>query len=375
MKIAIWTGPAWETWGPRSLETGIGGSETAAIHVAAELAHRGHTVEVVGQVTPCEHEGVKYSNYLSYTELNGRIVWGRVTGNKYLLPRIECDVFVSSRFPQASRVLKPETKLTVLWCHDIHVGDDRQGLVRGHDLVLCLSNWAKKSLRAFYPEVPEDKIVVTRNGINPSLYRAEPRKEGFRVIYSSSPDRGLDLLLAYWPKIREIRGDAELNVYYGFDTWQKMADAGNDKIAQAQIDLCEKWITGLRDSGVTMHGRVGQTELANAFLSSSMWLYPTSFKETSCITAMEAQAAGALAVATRLAALPETVRYGLLVDPPTSESRYEREFLGHVRAFAERPDNFSDMIQQGREWALSSLPWAQVAEEWEKLFAEKMKTK
>lgn len=356
MKIAIWTGPAWETWGPNSLETGIGGSETAAIRVATELARRGHAVEVVGQVTPCEHEGVRYVDYVKY-------------------PRIECDVFVSSRFPQALRLIKPNTKLSVLWCHDIHMGDDHQGLVRGHDLVLCLSNWAKKTLRAFYPEVPEDKIAVTRNGIEPNLYQTEPRKEGWKVIYSSSPDRGLDLLLAYWPKIREIRRDAELHIYYGFNTWQRMVTTSEDKVSQTQIDIYKKWMTGLRNSGVTTHGRVGQAELANAFLSSSMWLYPTTFQETSCITAMEAQAAGALAVTTRLAALTETMRYGMLVDPPCSESRYEREFLGHVRAFAERPDEFSDMIREGREWALSSLSWAQVAEQWETLLTEKMKAK
>ena len=52
MKIVIWTGAAWEPWGPPSVIGGIGGSETAAVHMARELANRGHEVVMFG-----EHEG------------------------------------------------------------------------------------------------------------------------------------------------------------------------------------------------------------------------------------------------------------------------------------------------------------------------------
>jgi hypothetical protein len=39
-------------------------------------------------------------------------------------------------------------------------------------------------------------------------------------------------------------------------------------------------------------GMVDQRTLAAAFASAGWWLYPTSFEETSCITAMKAQALG-----------------------------------------------------------------------------------
>src|SRR6185369_7057219 len=61
--------------------------------------------------------------------------------------------------------------------------------------------------------------------------------------------------------------------------------------------------------GVVMHGRVNQRELAEAMLGAGVWFYPTWFSETSCITAMEAQAAGLRCVCPRIAALAETVRY------------------------------------------------------------------
>lgn len=186
MKIVIWTGPAWETWGPQSLKTGIGGSETAAIHMSAELARWGHEVSVIGQVTPCEWEGVRFCDYR---------LFGPGT--------IGCDVFVASRYLDTIHKLKPDAKLTALWCHDIHVGDDYQGLMRQYDMVLCLSTWSRKVLSTYYNDVPRDKFILTRNGIDTRLFLREPKKTRCKAIYSSSPDRGLDHLLNYWPRIRK----------------------------------------------------------------------------------------------------------------------------------------------------------------------------
>ena len=356
LKIVIWTGPAWETWGPGSLHTGLGGSETAAIHMASELALWGHDVEIIGQVTPCEYNGVKFKNHLLCMN-----------------SPIECDVWISSRDPSVFRMLKPKAKLSVLWCHDIHMGDDYQGLVRQHDIVLCLSNWHRKILSTYYSDVPKEKFVVTRNGIDPKLFLREPKKNECKIIYSSSPDRGLDHLLCYWPKIREMRPDTELHVYYGFNTWQQMVDRSANKTAQLQINFFKERLAAMQDCGVFFHGRVGQVELAEAFLESSMWLYPTAFLETACISAMEAQAAGCLVITTRLAALAETVKYGFLVSPPNTETRYETEFLDHVKRFLKQPDDFSSHLHVAREWALRNLSWTQVAKQWEELFSEKLK--
>jgi hypothetical protein len=47
MKICLWTGASWEPWGPPSLDVGgIGGSETAAVHLGFEFAKLGHEVEL-----------------------------------------------------------------------------------------------------------------------------------------------------------------------------------------------------------------------------------------------------------------------------------------------------------------------------------------
>ena len=286
---------------------------------------------------------------------------------------IDCDVFVSSRYLPVLSILKPRCRLSALWMHDIHSGPDPHGLMGGYDIILNPSSWASETAQRYYPDVPRGRFVVTRNGIDTALFAGPVEKTGCRAVYSSSPDRGLDKLLDWWPAIREMRPDAELHVYYGFDTWERMADLRRDRIAKLQIGIFRTRLERMREQGVVAHGRVGQGELARAWMGASLWLYPTSFSETSCITAMEAQAVMAWPITSRLAALRETVRHGVLIEPPNIRHGYREEFLGHVRSFLEG-DSVDRLVRQqiGRDWALDELDWKGVAEQWEHLFEERM---
>lgn len=373
MRIVIWTGPAWETWGPESLKTGIGGSELAAMRVSAGLARLGHDVEIVGQVTPLTWEGIRFTHHCEYARVmdgGGKFIPMDTEGRR----KIECDVFISSRALPILRCLRPDCRMSALWMHDIHVGSDPHSLMPEYDIIMNLSQWARETAMRYYPRVPGDRFIVTRNGIDTGLFAGPVAKEGCKVVYSSSPDRGLDKLLDWWPAIRKMRPDAELHVYYGFDTWERMADFHKHKIAKLQIGIFRARLASMEGQGVVAHGRVGQEELTRAWMGASLWLYPTSFCETSCITAMEAQAAGAWPITSGLAALRETVRNGILIDPPNTRDGYREEFLGHVRSFLEDGDPGREERQVlNRSWSLGELGWDGVARQWEEMFANRMK--
>ncbi|TAL41571.1 MAG: glycosyltransferase [Salinibacterium sp.] len=353
MKITIWTGSAWEPWGPASVEDGgIGGSETAAVHMARELARRGHEVTCFGQHTGFEGtwDGVLYRNFEA-----------AITDSSLL----DCDVFVSSRDKRALR-LKPHARYKVLWVHDIHVGDDFEQELLKYDRIWCLTEWHRKTLQGYYAHVSKSKLTVIRNGIDAARFvQVEPhstRKPHF--VYSSSPDRGLNVLLDLWPQIKALRSDAELHVYYGFDTWEKMAV--RNKVGQAQIAWFKERLIGERaeKAQIWYHGRVGQAELAAAFSKSPLWLYPTGFKETYCITALEAQAAGAVPISTRLAALSETVKVGTLIAPHNTEARYRTEFLDACKHFLiTHPEEATKLSGEGRAWAMEQT-WSKLADAW-----------
>jgi glycosyltransferase involved in cell wall biosynthesis len=365
MKIIIWTGEAWETWGPHSIiEGGIGGSETAVIHMAAQLARMGHEVIVSGQVVEGEVDGVTYVDRRGWRGFPVRMV--------------ECDIFISSRDWSIVRDILPQAKLKILWMHDLHMGEDTEDWMLDFDRIFVLSKYALQYALKCYPHVPLSKYVVTRNGIDPSLFLLPgetldhvqlPEKVGCKAIYSSSYDRGLDRLLTFWPKIRTLCPEAELHVYYGFNTAEKQVAAIGRKSDLLMLEFQKHRLAEMADFGVVSHGRVGQRELAKAFLESSLWLYPTNFHETSCITAMEAQAAGAFAITSRLAALPETLKMGHLIEPPNTTAKYEAEFLDAIKWFIEaREHDVYPNFRLNRRWALRDLSWQEVASEWDIFF-------
>jgi len=202
----------------------------------------------------------------------------------------------------------------------------------------------------------------------PALEVAQKKDIPPRFTYSSSPDRGLDLLLNMWSKIREIAPNAELHVCYGFKTWKAMAKGL--RAMELKIAWFEDRLRRMEEEGVIYHDRVGQDELAAYQLRSALWLYPTDFKETSCITAMENQAAGAVPVCTAMAALNETVgERGVLITPFNREPRYEKDFLSAIERLLANPDDRIIASAVAREHALKHFSWDGVAAQWEEIFS------
>lgn len=131
-------------------------------------------------------------------------------------------------------------------------------------------------------------------------------KRKYSVGYFSSYDRGLECLLDMWPKIKEQVPEATLDIYYGWNQFDKFHSKDPQKMKW-------KWqmIRKMNQDGVKEHGRVNHTELAKAMKEIQIWAYPTEFTEIHCITALKAQEAGCIPVTTGVAALKETSVKGL----------------------------------------------------------------
>jgi glycosyltransferase involved in cell wall biosynthesis len=259
------------------------------------------------------------------------------------------------------------------------------------DEIVVLSEWQRARFADLYP-FAEDKLRVVRNGI--SLIEmndaAESRfphaakpfsKRKPRAVYSSSADRGLDILLELWPRVRERVPTAELHVFYGWNVFDAVARLNPALAAYKQkvLDLYEA--AGGEDGGVFMRGRVGQRELADEMQQARVWAYPTAFLETSCIGAMEARAAGMALVTSDLAALHETVgTAGMLLPwdgPEDGEPGWEphNTTVEYQQAFVEA---VSRLLADAEQWGfwhraalkdVDGLDWERRVDEWEALVA------
>lgn len=360
LSIAVYTGPAWEPWGPESPQlTGIGGSETAAICMSRELARLGHQVTVVGD---CEGKETRTAEGVSYID------WRPLHGGK---TEIDCDVLVISRAPWAFE-LPMRARRKYLWVHDVNVGEgspETTARLGQFDRILCLSKWHRQFFLDSYPGLDGSRVAITRNGIDVERFAAEPLKRGNRLHWSSSPDRGLDRLIELFPKIRKEVPDAEIHVYYGFDTWEQIARR-RDPSSVGYVQNYRKFVSSLESQGIFYHGRQSQQRIAESLLASKLWAYPTWFTETSCITAMEAQAAGCVPVTSRIAALGETVVHGVLFDAPSTTALYADTFTRRVITLLKDEEARLRYAVPGRKYALESLSWTKVAAEWHKMFLE-----
>lgn len=263
LDVVFFTGQAWEHWDPKFLEsTGMGGSETMCWEMARRFSKMGHRVRVYAD-TPdpnsrSEFEGVEWLDFRSFLkDPNGP----------------ECDVMISSRIPElVDYPFKASLKLA--WVHDVSMGGGLTNLrALKFDRFLCLSNWHKGFFLNQYPFIHEDSVIVTRNGIDLSRYTQTQVRDPHRMIYSSSPDRGLQVAMQCMPQIRAQVPDASLHVFYGFDNWEKHPDQGQQLLAQQIKGLLKAY----EPFGVVAHGRVPGAQLALEQLKSGVWGYSTWF--------------------------------------------------------------------------------------------------
>jgi glycosyltransferase involved in cell wall biosynthesis len=313
--VAIYTGGGWEPWHPSDIYTrGLGGSETAAIRLASALSDLGFVVTVYGEMREdtCWKD-VIFRHHSKFDPLDARA----------------CTI--SSRIPQIFD--RPVSGLRLLWVHDVDCGGELTPARASRiDHVLTLSGWHTSNVKGRYPFLTDGQVLQIRNGIDHNLFTPKPWADrAQRVLYTSSPDRGLDVLLELWPRVREQVPDAILEHCYA-QVYDKIAEV------DPRISAHRDHIRQLADQpGVRSIGSLSQPELAALMCDSRVWCHPswigpanTVFHETSCIGAMEAQAAGCLVVASNWGALSETVRWGRLVNSDPGGPRWKDALVTHI---------------------------------------------
>lgn len=185
-------------------------------------------------------------------------------------------------------------------------------------------------------------------------------KKANSVGYFSSYDRGLECLLEMWPEVVKEVPEATLDIYYGWDIFDKV-NSKNPELMRWRFMMTQK-IRSLKDSGVTEHGRVSHTELAKAMKEIKVWAYPTEFTEIHCITALKAQEAGCIPVTTGCYALEETVQdntYTVKCEDIYSNQDKQKEFIQKLTE-ALKSNHITPPV--------TGVDWSDVAQVWDKVF-------
>ena len=199
-----------------------------------------------------------------------------------------------------------------IWAHDtelISYGsslDATQILTKWNNHIngcICLTEWHQKVFIEKYP-ILTNKINIINNGIDINSFKKfnKPNKIKNKFIYTSRPERGLNLLLNLWQQILAKIPDATLSIssYVNFPSTPE--------------DVLLKNIIDNNTDSITYLGNLKVDKLYEEMSSSEYWFYPTHYPETSCITAIEMLMSEVICLYYPIAGLPYTIdKYGIQV--------------------------------------------------------------
>lgn len=185
----------------------------------------------------------------------------------------------------------------------------------------------------------------------------------YKVITTSSYDRGLEHLLQMWSDIKTAVPEAELHVFYGWLLFDRFYGDNPERMAwKAKMEKL------MAQDGVIHHGRVSQPEIAEEMKTSGIWAYPTHFGEISCISAMKSQIYGCVPVVVNYAALQTTVQYGVKVDGDIYDKETKEEFKKELISLLQDHKRQGEIRKPMMKWAKKNLSWAKVATQWSEVF-------
>lgn len=355
MKLHLWAGRAFEPWDHRNPESpGIGGSETAQVEMARRLAARGHDV-------------TSYAPIRDDTTDDGPAKWRHCDTADFNEP----GTWFIFRSPEAADRFEPTpTRKAMLIAQDVSYFEGCGGAYTPEraakfESIVGLCKVHCDFLRTQYSFMV-DKVIESSNGIcTDRMPMIAGRRDPHKLVWSSSPDRGLEALLLILQRALEFEPRLKLHVFYGFDNWDKVIDA-NPGCPQEAMKKRIMDLAAACGDAVVWGGRIGQSQLWRELLTAGLWVYPSTFEETSCISCMEAQACGAIPVCNPYWACAQNVKHGVFVQgnplhDPLTRSRYVQWIVRLVRD--------QELCQQIRgpmmPWAREHFDWERIVDQWE----------
>ena len=229
-----------------------------------------------------------------------------------------------------------------------------------YDWYVFNSHWNYEKFRYFF-DIPTDRSMVIKNGTNNFPKRKVYKKgDPIKIIHHNTPWRGLNVLLRAMQEIKDP--NITLDVYSSCEVYGNDFKKVNDEQFKPLYEQAKKL------SNVNYIGYKPNEYILKHITDYDLYVYPSIFEETSCVSAMEALAAGVHVITNNLGALYETCsEWPVYVTYNTDYEKMAIDFAEGIKAASKylHEDYIQNHLENQQKFYKRFYNWGKKAQEWE----------
>lgn len=271
----------------------------------------------------------------------------------------------------SSRVRKlEEDKVRIYWLQDLPEDPEINHLKsedsrkKFHKYVFC-SNWQYNKFIDVLGIPSDDKCIVIDNSIVP-FQHVEKSKDEIRLIYASTPHRGLELLIPVFVELCKKYDNIYLDVFSSFEIygWPE-----SDKPYEKIFDICKQ------HPNIIYHGFKPNEEVRKAYEKAHILAYPSIWPETSCVVLLESMSAGLLCVHPNYAGLSDTsgnltVMYQYEEDKNKHANKFYQVLEHAINVINNRDETLDNYLRFVKAYADNRYNITKISQQWKDLLIQ-----
>ena len=279
--------------------------------------------------------------------------------SKELLSRVQICTSIPGKVP-----LDPN-KVNILWQKNSWDQPNLQDFFgnkarhKEYDWYVFNSHWNYEKFRYFF-DIPTDRSMVIKNGIAKFPKRKIYKKgQPIKILHHNTPWRGLNVLLRAMQEITDP--NITLDVYSSTQVYGKEFKKQNDDQFKPLYDQAKKL------SNVNYIGYKSNEYILKHMTDYDLYVYPCIFEETSCVSALEALAAGVHVITNNFGALYETCsEWPVYVNYSTNYEQMAKDFASGISVAANylHEDYIQNHLENQQKFYKRFYSWDKKGMEW-----------
>ena len=229
-----------------------------------------------------------------------------------------------------------------------------------YDWYVFNSHWNYEKFRYFF-DIPTERSVVIKNGTNNFPKRKVYKKgEPIKILHHNTPWRGLNVVLRAMQEIKNP--NIILDVYSSTQVYGDAFKKYNDDQFKPLYEQAQQL------PNVNYIGYKPNEYILEHMTDYDLYVYPSVFEETSCVSALEALAAGVHVITNNFGALYETcAEWPVYVTYNTNYEAMARDTAAAIEVAASylHEDFIQDHLEEQQKFYKRFYNWQKKGMEWE----------